>query len=545
MRRPWILAASVGLAGVLHLADASAGPAKPAAAAPAAAPPAASAPPAGAPTATPGAPGAAAAGATPGTASSSGAPGAAAAAAPEAPPPAEVVLVAPPDTDQRMDRGLERLKAKNYKEAANFLYGVYEKLPPSDSRRDLAGYNLAKALVEVGLTQAAVAHYSEILSGRRTPELMDKTLAAIKALYEKRLVNESRFIEGVLYGGQYTDLTPEVADFVEYLQALTDIRHGFAVWGRARLETLAKTTRPYSFSARYALAVERIAAKDDDVAAKALQEIIASPEDVPFELKNQARTALGRILYEKKRYEDAWNIYSQVDSPLPLQDIVMVERAWDRVAHGEQQRALGLLVGLGAPVFRDIFAPERFLIRGIALRRLCQYRAAHLAVREFRAAYSGVLDTIKSRSALTREPTIRAWALAGTKFLRDQTRINDVLTRERETLGSVGDKPLRTHLTTIYASDTATVKGAIDRELEHASEKVAEELLRIDEQMSLVDYEIGAGLFKASGEGSVAPSQIYTDVPYGSDEVYFKFDGEYWSDELGDYNVLAADRCVR
>jgi len=272
---------------------------------------------------------------------------------------------------------------------------------------------------------------------------------------------------------------------------------------------------------------------------------VTSTEEVPFELKNKARTALGRILYEKKNYEEAWQIYSQVDSALPLQDNVMLERAWDRVASGEQQRALGLLVGLGAPVFREIFAPERHLIRGIALRRLCQYRAAHLAVREFRSTYGRILDTIKSRSSLTDEPSIRAWALASTQFLRDEAHINDVLVRERDTLGSVGDKPLRAHLAVIYASGIAGVKALLDRQIEHATEKVADELLRIDEQMSLVDYEIGAGLFKASGEGAATASQQATDVPLGTDTVYFRFDGEYWSDELRDYAVLSGDRCVR
>jgi len=85
----------------------------------------------------------------------------------------------------------------------------------------------------------------------------------------------------------------------------------------------------------------------------------------------------------------------------------------------------------------------------------------------------------------------------------------------------------------------------LDRQIEHATEKVADELLRIDEQMSLVDYEIGAGLFKASGEGAATASQPAIDVPYGTETVYFRFDGEYWSDELRDYAVLAGDRCVR
>jgi hypothetical protein len=443
-----------------------------------------------------------------------------------------------------MDLGLVQLKDEDYKGAAVAFYGVYLGLPLTDARRDLASYHLAAALVELGYTQAAVEHYLEILTARRAPELMDKALAALKPLYEKRLVSEGRFVEGVLYQGQYPDLTADVADFVEYLQALTDVRHGFDKWGRQRLEALAKTDRQYAFSAKAALVVERIAKKDDDVAATELRAIVASTAQIPFEIKNQARMALGRILYEKKQYEDAWQIYSQVDSPLVLQDEVLIERAWDRVASGDQQRALGLLVGLGAPIFHDIFAPERLLIRGIALRRLCQYRAAHLAVREFRATYGQVLEKIKGRSILKADPLIRSWAIAGTDSLRGFARISTVLARERDRLGKVKDAALKEHLETIYAAAVASTNGAIDRELDDASEKVAEELLRIDEQMSLVDYEIGAGLFSSSVSTGTGPAHSI-EVPYGSQAAFFKFDGEYWSDELSDYAVLAEDRCVR
>jgi hypothetical protein len=526
MRRGALSVLSVALAGTISAGIASADP--PVAPTPAAAPGASAAP----------APAAAGSGAAPAAEAS-----AATSAAPPAEPAPEVQQVAPPDTDERMDLGLERLKAGKYTTAAGVLYGVYSKLPTSDSRRELAAYHLATALEKTGFTQAAVEHYLEVLTDRRAPELMDKVLAELKILYENRLVSERRFVEDVLFGGQYTDLTPDVADFVEYLQALTDVRHGFATWGRTRLETLAKATRPYSFSARYALAVERVSLKDDDNAAKELRFLATTQDKLPLELRNKARTALGRVLYEKKSFDDAWQVYSQVDSPLPLQDNVLIERAWDRVASGNQQRALGLLVGLGAPVFRNIFAPERSVIRGIALRRLCQYRAAHLAVREFRAAYGPVIDAIKAGASLTDQPALRSWALASTQVLREQVHIGEVLAREQRELGAIHDKALREHLNLIYSTGMASVKQETDRELDHATEKVAEELLRIDEQMSLLDYEIGAGLFKPSGEGTAAPSAV--DVPYGSDAVYFRFDGEYWSDELRDYVVLAEDRCLR
>jgi hypothetical protein len=448
-----------------------------------------------------------------------------------------------------MDVGLERLNAKDYRAAAAVLYGVYSSLPENDLRRDLASYHLATALVALGYKQAGVEHYLEVLGGRRLPEFMDKTLTHMKALYEERVVDEERFVEGTIYGNPYAELSPDVSDFVEYLQALADIRHGFDEWGRKRLEVLAKGNRAYAYAARYALAVDRIARHEDAVAAKDLADIIiagkAVPSDVPADIKNDARLALARILYEKKQYDNAWKIYSQIDSPLPLQDLVMVEKAWDRTASGDLQRALGLLIGLGAPVFKNIFAPERDLIRAMVLRQLCQYRSAHVTIREFRAAYSPALKKIRDRAALVDDPIMRRWAIAGTKSLTEKGRLRGLLARERENLDAIKDQGLHDHLDKLYAAGLARMDLTIQRRMPRAVDRVADELLRIDEQMNLIDYEIGAGLFRSGDVKGTAEGVRPEEVPLGSDKVWFRFDGEYWSDEVGDYTVLADDRCIR
>ena len=443
-----------------------------------------------------------------------------------------------------MDVGLERLNAKDFRGAAEVLYGVYRSLPDNDLRRDLASYHLAGALVELGYKQAAVEHYLEVLVGRRLPEFTDKTLTQMKVLYEQRVVDEDRFVDSI-YGNQYSELSPDVGDFVEYMQALADVRRGFEEWGRKRLDVLAKGARPYGFAARYALAGDRIARHEDAAAAADLRGILAAGRAVPDDVKNDARLALARILYEKKAYDGAWKIYSQIDSPLPLQDLVMVEKAWDRAAGGDLQRSLGLLVGLGAPVFRDIFAPERDLIRAIVLRQLCQYRPAHVAVRGFRSSYGPALKSIRDRAPLADDATMRRWAIAGTKSLADKGRIRTLLTREKDAVSSTHDQALHDHLSAIYAGNLARVNAAIARSMPAAMDRVADELLRIDEQMNLIDYEIGAGLFKSTEAAGAPRGTRAEDVPFGSDAVFFRFDGEYWSDEVGDYTVLVEDRCVR
>jgi len=462
----------------------------------------------------------------------------------DAPPPQTTAPVAPADADQRMDRGLELLHADDTQQGAAVLYGLYAVLPETDLRRDAAAFRLAGALVDLGFVQAGIEYYLEVLAGRRSPELLGKTLTALKPLYERGLVEEWRFLDGVIYSAQYGDLEPEVADFVEYLQSLGDLRLGFSVWGRGRLETLAATDRVYGWRARYLLAVERIQQRNEEGAEKLLRQILDASA-APADVRTVAALALARILYERKSYDEAFTYYSQVRLPLVEQDLVLLERAWDRVGAEDQQRALGMVVGLGAPIFRRLFAPERELIQALALRKLCQYRLAHMAVREFHGRYGALVRKARDRSGLHEDPDIVAWASWGTRlagFARMRTRLHT----EIGLLDSVSSRELRDHLKSLYSARLDFIADNLRRGLNRALEHVVDELLRVNEQMDLIDYEIGAGLVKPGTKQGAAKVTARTGaLPYGSPQVFFPFDGEYWSDELNDFSVLADDRCLR
>jgi tetratricopeptide (TPR) repeat protein len=449
---------------------------------------------------------------------------------------------APTDADQRMDQALERFHTKKMLEGAGIVYELYTALPETDLRRDTAAFHLAGALVNQGFIQAGIEYYLEILAGRRSPELLGKTLTALKPLYERGLLEEWRFLDCTIYGTQYGDLEPEVRDFVDYLQALGDLRLGFTTWGRSRLETLAATDRHYGWRARYLLATERIAQHNDDGAEKLLRQIL---DKGPDDIRTLAALALARILYEQKRFDEAFSYYSQVKLPLVEQDMVLLERAWDRIGADDHQRALGMVVGLGAPIFRRVFAPERELIRALALRRLCQYGLAHQVVREFHEHYGTLVRKARDRDGLKDDPQIVEWAGWGTRlasFARTRTRLRT----ETALIRRVANDALEAHLQALYGARLAFTEDSLRRGLGPAIEQVVNELLRVDEQMNLIDYEIGAGLVKpGSKRGAARILARPGDLPAGSPQVFFPFNGEYWSDELNDFAVLADDRCLR
>ena len=94
----------------------------------------------------------------------------------------------------------------------------------------------------------------------------------------------------------------------------------------------------------------------------------------------------------------------------------------------------------------------------------------------------------------------------------------------------------------------AQADATIARTLDHAIDVVADELLLVDEEMTILDYEIGVGLFRRSGDERNGPPVEGRRALVGkkeSDAAKYRFSGEYWSDELADFVVEAEDRCVR
>jgi hypothetical protein len=112
-------------------------------------------------------------------------------------------------------------------------------------------------------------------------------------------------------------------------------------------------------------------------------------------------------------------------------------------------------------------------------------------------------------------------------------------------VGSISDPALRAHVKSIYDAQADRLQAAVARSMESATNHVVDELLRVEQQINVIDYEVGVGIFKSGSTASSTATLRPEDIPADSSDVYFHFDGEYWSDELNDYTVLADNRCMR
>jgi hypothetical protein len=265
-------------------------------------------------------------------------------------------------------------------------------------------------------------------------------------------------------------------------------------------------------------------------------------------IHGRALHALARLLFEQKRYAAAYDTLGKIPRKTELSSEILLERAWAKYKAGDAHRAMGLLFALDAPVYRLLFAPEKYVLRGLLYRRFCHFRAAKIAARRFRLQYSRTLAAIKGGRSLSRIRKVRNAALR-----RGQTRklflFYRSLQREIRKLKKKDEwkkRGLYRKLARVYARKRQQTRDLLARALKNTAREVAEEMLRTEEQVNLLEYEVGQAIFqRVSDSGGVAKARKRAaKVPLSSRRIYYKFNGEYWTDELPRYKFNIADRCV-
>ena len=105
-------------------------------------------------------------------------------------------------------------------------------------------------------------------------------------------------------------------------------------------------------------------------------------------------------------------------------------------------------------------------------------------------------------------------------------------------------KTLSTDLLALYERGLRAANIRREQLLERELALLVEELLNAEEGVRIIAHELGVALLRGrippNGRGPVSPiGQIA-----GTHEVAYRFDGEFWTDELDQYVIAADDRCI-
>ncbi|MBI1947394.1 MAG: hypothetical protein HYS27_16995 [Deltaproteobacteria bacterium] len=515
--------------------------------APAATPPPAAPPPATAPAA--------------GTPPPAAAPDGGAAAAPAPAPAEDAETVVQTVADSVFEDGVKAFDAGDYRVAAEAFWHFLSGNEQTAEHYEWSEYYLARSFLRMGLNHAGVEYLYNVAKERKRPELLPEALRDLEKIREVLPYDDELIDTDLLRSGDFGALPPDVKSFVEYQQGRLDLLDGRPAWAERHFDRLSRTSDDEQRVQRYALRAKLAQALADlktthaqdtkvrrdtrEAAQKALEEISASKID-DFKVKNDAKRVLAEVLFERKEFDAALKVYNSIEVPFLSEEEanLFLEKAWARYYKGDARGALGILLTLDAPSYRKYFKPERFVLKALAYKTLCHYAAAKASAREFLRRYGSSLEEVRrSRDPLT-DPVVRTAAVQRKKPKRIYAFL-DSLQRERDQVDRFSDEfGLATHLARIYDLKIAEVNRELDRVVKQEGVKVATELLDYEEQARLVDYEVSLEVFRRlkKGRGKKVVDQE-APVPLGSRQVYYRFDGEYWNDELHDYRFRIDNRC--
>ncbi len=511
------------------------------------------------------------------------------------------------EEQQRMDIASALFKKEDYEKAAMAGQEILSD-PKLVALHQEAQYLIAKSLYRMGLYHASLGEFSKILALGESGRFFRSSLEWLFFI-SRKTKNETVILDEIARYA-HVEFPDKYRNEFRYLLA----RYHF-VRGRALDEVGQKSEADSSFSEvkRLALLIPR----DDPFYSRAKYleglaffrdgSLVDAPEQQSQQayltavevmkdvvrltrgkvgkpekgLRELAFMQLARTHYGHRQNRNAIFYFGKVERGGSQWLESLFESSWASYRIGEYEQALGNLITLSSPFFRDEYFPESLILKAVIYYENCRYREAVRIVSEFERLYAPVHDELNSLT--TRDlPATEYYAVLegvqkknkqGAKSTdtdvilerilglaltdRDLKLTNDSILElegEMDTFGTRGDTFKYSELTKRLLQDLKDQRGnLVEKAGMMAKGKLQRELIalrellangeRIKFETTTKEKEFLEQQLSAGGKADIVKRYRYS-VAVDDDELYWPYEGEYWRDELGTYQYTLTKGCV-
>jgi tetratricopeptide (TPR) repeat protein len=299
---------------------------------------------------------------------------------------------------------------------------------------------------------------------------------------------------------------------------------------------------------------------------------------IASDLKNRCLAGKARVLYERGQHDEADIAYDQIDKSSIVWTDVLFEQAWNAFAKQEYNRALGKLVSYKSPLLKFVFNTETDVLRAQSYLALCLYDDANDAINEFNRRYSGIGQEVK-RFVEQNDENLAAFFERGKRALRGPLQTEQTF-----------DQILNRFVRSPYFRNLAQADSDVETELQQVDRfnvnqpgvtknrgegfagflrqvlswrrKTARLLGGAFVKNALMDYHgalisdfekmafIKLEMLSRFKEKLMYPNRASRGRERGArepsrrdDQMRWSFNGEFWTDELGDYVFGLESEC--
>lgn len=453
----------------------------------------------------------------------------------------------------------------------------------ADANRAKAEYYLGQTFEKLGFYQSALYQYGLIV--REGPAHPFYVPSAQGLVDVAAALDDDVIVPSVLnkeYGDAFQSLKPEYLHKVNYLVGVVSYRAGQLEDAKGFLTVVPVDSTAYAH-ARYLLAIVTIqqGRQSDQVetasrdAVSLFEEILGlDSKTVPYdglaEIKDLARLGLARAYYGLGEYDRAVKYYEQVPRFSDYWDEALFENGWARFLNDDMGGALGSLQALHAPQFAGSFQPESWILKSTIYYQACLYDEAEAALDSFSKSYggmkskvTGVLEgdrefswyykLIDDPAQRTQLPRAVYTYIAGNKRMRGFRRYITSLEREKEALNS--NPTFRgTRLAQEYGEIIDQQKNVLENVAgKFVKQRLADTVAQIqgfESQAELIKFENADASAKRLETGwdfraALTAQNLERPSNPADDWEYWRFQGEFWIDEIGYYQFTLRSGCQK
>jgi tetratricopeptide (TPR) repeat protein len=467
-------------------------------------------------------------------------------------------------------------------ELKKVLAGETEDGPKNKQR---AEFFLGKTLYQMGYYAAALKSFEDIVGAGPDHSYHGATLKWLAAL--SRVLPETsgilKLIGSYEVGALEDSTLNDVRDELYYLLGRHFYTLGEGGFDQA-IDLFTRVSRESEFfiKAKFFEGVTYVRKLEGRPAGEAFKEILIIGRERPAQYKAEdidqfeelAIMQMARVFYSTQNYKKAIEYYEKLEQASPEWAVSLFEASWAYFLLSNNSKALGNIHTLNAPYFEDEFYPESVLLQAVIYYSYCQYDRALESVGEYDQKYRPLRKNLQDvvakfednaefyeyvkkirggRAGLDAVTQRLVMSVLGDKTLMKTFAWVDELAKEI----TMFDKADAAWKSTAVAVDVQTELELRKSEAEAQAGKLARaridrlisELQRLGRDGVKIKIEIlNAKANKITTDRKGGPKgYINKDDPIVVDDEHFmwKFNGEYWKDELGYYRFRVRNICPK
>lgn len=273
--------------------------------------------------------------------------------------------------------------------------------------------------------------------------------------------------------------------------------------------------------------------------------------------------------FKVEEYKEAIDAYDKIPKKSYKWPYLLLEKAWVYYQMGDYNRTLGLLVTYKSPLLDTYFFPEAEYLAALAYFKLCLYEDSLVIINQFYQVYRPrfqALDAILKKNRNSQTYFYNLMFGVGDDLKNQEEFVRQIITRmKKQTRFSLDFNAIH-KLELEIARIEQNEKGLIKQKLvPHLKEVKDNMIAKINYNAKTDIFQfldsipfLSQELFKLNLEIISRKKDLvymnkrlisdrsrgdYSNVKRSRFEYFWKFEGAFWADELGDYSLGLKSNC--